>query len=123
MTPTPATLARVNARAGNEWARDLRDVFGWSRAFRERVLPTEIVDAMREAGVLAPEMDGFRSTVRISSLDGALFAHSAYPTVAANSVFFGPDTYRFARAIRAASAASGCNGRWISAVGRDPARS
>jgi len=39
--------------------------------------------------------------VRFSSLQGQLHAHSAYPTSAADSVFFGPDTYRFAALIEA----------------------
>ena len=99
VTPTPATHARVNARPGSEWARDLCDVFGWSRPFQDGTVPTPIVDAMRDAGVIAPEGDGWRSTIRLSSLDGLLFAHSAYPTAAADAVFFGPDTYRFAQAI------------------------
>ncbi len=98
-TPTPATHARVNARPGNEWARDLRGVFGWSRPFRPGVVPPPIAEAMEEAGALLPVSDGFRSSLRFSSLDGLLFAHSAYPTEAADSVFFGPDTYRFGRAI------------------------
>jgi SAM-dependent methyltransferase len=98
-TPTPATHARVNARPGAEWAGDLRGVFGWSRPFREGVLPASIVEAMHEAGMVAPEGEGWRSLVRLSTLDGLLFAHSAYPTTQADAVFFGPDTYRFARAI------------------------
>jgi methylase of polypeptide subunit release factors len=48
--------------------------------------------------------DSWQSLVRMSSLDGELFLHSAYPTSASDSVFFGPDTYRFARTIRAALA-------------------
>ncbi|MGI4794462.1 MAG: methyltransferase [Janthinobacterium lividum] len=102
ITPTPATIARVNARPGAEWARDLRDVFGWSRPFRRGTVPAEIADAAEQAGVLVPAGEGLRSTVRLSSLDGSLFMHSAYPTSAADAVFFGPDTYRFARAIRQA---------------------
>ena len=39
--------------------------------------------------------------VRASTLDGDLFLHSAFPTTAADAVFFGPDTYRFTRAVRA----------------------
>ena len=101
VTPTPATHARVNARPGAEWARDLRGVFGWSRPFLEGVAPPLILEAMRDAGVLAPAGEGFRSLVRFSTLAGLLFAHSAYPTTQADAVFFGPDTYRFARAIRA----------------------
>lgn len=99
VTPTPATIARVNARPGAEWARDLRDVFGWSRPFRPGTVPPDIEAAAQDAGVLAPAGEGQRSTVRLSSLDGTLFMHSAYPTNAADAVFFGPDTYRFARAI------------------------
>jgi methylase of polypeptide subunit release factors len=102
VTPTPATIARVNARPGAALAHDLRDVFGWSRPFRAGTLPAEIHAAAQKAGVLAPAGEGMRSTVRLSSLDGMLFVHSAYPTSAADAVFFGPDTYRFARAVRQA---------------------
>ncbi len=98
-TPTPATHARVNARPGSAWAQDLAGVLGWSRPFHEGLLPPHILALMREAGVLVPGDAGLRSAVRLSSLDGLLFVHSAYPTTAADSVFFGPDTYRFARAI------------------------
>ncbi|CAF4084292.1 unnamed protein product [Adineta steineri] len=64
---------------------------------------------MRKAQILRQvndnDKDSWQSLVRISSLDGELFLHCAYPTLADESVFFGPDTYRFARAIRAAVAA------------------
>lgn len=101
VTPTPLTIARVNARPGAEWAADLRGVFGWSRPFREGVVPPAILSAMQDAGVLADQPGGHRSLVRLSTLDGELFLHSAYPTTAADAVFFGPDTYRFANAILA----------------------
>jgi methylase of polypeptide subunit release factors len=39
--------------------------------------------------------------VRVASLGPDLFLHSAFPTVEADAVFFGPDTYRFARFIDA----------------------
>jgi len=100
-TPTPATHARVVARPGRHWARTLRDVLGWSLPFRPGTLPGPIEAALHEAGVLEPEGEGFRATLRFSTLDGLLFAHSAYPTTAPDAVFFGPDTYRFARAIQA----------------------
>ena len=99
VTPTPATHARVNARPGTAWANDLRGVFGWSRPFRDGTVPPGILDAMGAAGVVARHGEGWRSLVRLSSLDGLLFLHSAYPTEAADAVFFGPDTYRFAQAI------------------------
>lgn len=101
VTVTPATHARVNARPGNAWARSMADVFGWSRPFHEGVVPHPVEALMQEAGVLQPHRDGWRSLVRLSSLDGMLLLHSAYPTLAADSVFFGPDTYRYAAAIAA----------------------
>ena len=101
VTPTPLTIARVNARPGAECAADLRGVFGWSRPFRDGVVPPAILSAMQDAGVLADHAGGYRSLVRLSTLDGELFLHSAYPTTAADAVFFGPDTHRFANAILA----------------------
>ena len=100
-TTTPATHARVNARPENAGARDLRDVFGWSRPFRQNILPPGLFALMQEAAVAEQRDEGWRSLVRLSTLSGLLFLHSAYPTTAADSVFFGPDTYRFARAIMA----------------------
>jgi methylase of polypeptide subunit release factors len=100
-TVTPATHARVNARPENSEAKDLRDVFGWSRPFSRDVVPNDMFTSMREAGILAEENGLFRSRVRVSSLAGELFFHSAFPTSEGDAVFFGPDTYRFARAIQA----------------------
>lgn len=104
VTVSPATHARVNARAGSASARDLPGVFGWSRPFTRETLPSQIFDLMGQADVIEPHGDAWRSRVRISSLDDQLFLHSAFPTEAADAVFFGPDTYRFARAIRAMAA-------------------
>jgi methylase of polypeptide subunit release factors len=98
-TVTPATHRRVNARPGNAWAADLRGVFGWSRPFQAGVVPDALLDLMRAAGVLAESSEGWRSTVRASTLDGRLYFHSAFPTNEDDAVFFGPDTYRFVAAI------------------------
>lgn len=98
-TVTPATHARVNGRAPNAWARNARDVFGWSRPFMEAVMPPAIFEAMRHARVLDPHGPGWIARVRASTLHGQLFLHSAHPTTASNAVFFGPDTYRYADAI------------------------
>lgn len=99
VTTTPATHARVLARHRETWARSLRDVFGWSRPYLLDTVPTPVHDAALAAGAIVPHADGWRSLVRISTLDGMPFLHSAFPTVTADSVFFGPDTYRFAQAI------------------------
>jgi hypothetical protein len=99
---TPATHARVIARPGRGEARDLRDVFGWSLPFRRALLPPALLEALAAAGALADEGRGLlKSRLRAASLGGTLFLHSAYPTDGANSVFFGPDTYRFADLLRA----------------------
>ncbi|XVV08985.1 methyltransferase [Actinoplanes sp. CA-131856] len=100
-TVTPATHERVNRRPRNQRACGLRDVFGWSRPFGPGVLPERIVELMDAAGVVRRDGEEWRSTVRFSSYDGELFAHSAFPTDAGDSVFFGPDTYRMAGAVAA----------------------
>ena len=103
-TVTPETHRRVNAHAAHQDAQDLRDVFGWNRPFAESVLPREIVDLLRRAGALNHHGERLRSRLRYSTLDGLLFAHSGYPTLEEDAVFFGPDTYRFAALIRRAVA-------------------
>jgi release factor glutamine methyltransferase len=101
ISPTPETHRRVNARPANAWARDITGVFGWSRPFRTGTLPEDLFALGREAGVFARHSDGWRSDLRLSTLGDYGFFHSAYPTHQADSVFFGPDTYRFAAALTA----------------------
>jgi methylase of polypeptide subunit release factors len=97
ITPTPATHARVVARADKQQAQTLRDVFGWSLPFTEALLEPELMALLRDAEALTESADGLlRSPVRISTLGGELYAHSAYPTRESDAVFFGPDSYRFA---------------------------
>lgn len=103
VTTTPETHRRVNARdelRGERWATDERDVFGWSRPFRDGTLPDAIMECLRAAGALELIPAGFRSRVRYSSLDRELYVHSAFPTLEADAVFFGPDTYRFASLLK-----------------------
>ncbi|MCM4084732.1 redoxin family protein [Paractinoplanes hotanensis] len=97
-TVTPATHERVNHRPGNATARTLRDVFGWSRPFAPDLLPGPIVDLLPTTGAVDTSGELWRSRVRFSSYDGELFVHSAFPTDAPGSVFFGPDTYHMADA-------------------------
>ncbi|MGQ0533781.1 MAG: methyltransferase [Caulobacteraceae bacterium] len=99
ITPTPATHARVVAR--RQQARDLRDVFGWSLPFSGEVVGSEFADLMLQAGILEQRGELFASTVRVSSLGDDLLLHSAYPTTQQDSVFFGPDSYRFANFLQA----------------------
>jgi methylase of polypeptide subunit release factors len=125
-TITPLTHARVLARAPaaddqeRKPSTSLRDIFGWSKPFERAALPPQLFALLEESNALthvieAPDKAAsapLRSLVRFSTLrpaggSEALYVHSAYPTAQADSVFFGPDTYRFAalieREVRAAS--------------------
>lgn len=101
VTPTPATHARVIARPDRRVARDLADVLGWSLPFAPPTLDPEILALLEAAGAIERTGAMLRSMLRVSSLEGQLFLHSAYPTEAEDSVFFGPDSYRFADLIQA----------------------
>jgi methylase of polypeptide subunit release factors len=96
ITPTPATHARVIARPGKQVAADLRDVFGWSLPFAPGFLDETLISFLRGADMLEQRGEMLRSLVRVSNLDSWLFVHSAFPTTRSDSVFFGPDSYRFA---------------------------
>ena len=98
VTVTPETHRRIDERAaalGQAEARSLRDVFGWSRPFNSKLLPKRMMalliaaDQVEQVGAL------WRSKVRFSTAGNQLFVHSAFPTTEQDSVFFGPDTYRF----------------------------
>ena len=105
-TVTPATHRRVNRRAENVWARDLRGALGWSRPWREGVLPADIDALLREAGlceeVKHESESGWRACVRASTIGQRLYFHSAWPTTDDDAVFFGPDTYRYVAALKRA---------------------
>jgi len=96
--PTPETHRRVNARPGNEEARDLRDVFGWSRPFRRELIGERILELLHMADALEANGYLWKSRLRIATLNDRYYFHSAFPTTQADAVFFGPDTYRFIRA-------------------------
>ncbi|WP_300975160.1 methyltransferase [Sphingomonas sp. LHG3406-1] len=100
-TVTPATQERILRRRKGEQARDLRDVFGWSLPFTRDLLSADLLDLLREGGAVEESGGTLRSLVRVSSLSGRLFLHSAFPTDDEDSVFFGPDTARFARFVEA----------------------
>lgn len=103
VTPTPETHRRVNARPQNLEARTLRDVFGWNRPFRPSRIPEDILELGHRAGILVRDVghgERWRSLVRYATMSAPegdlLFVHSDFPTERNDSVFFGPDSYRFA---------------------------
>ena len=102
-TVTPSTHSLINARSDNGISRTIQDVFGWSRDFEPSVLPRQVFEAMYRADACRPIAGSllWRPRVRFSTLGGLMFAHSAFPTVDQDAVFFGPDSYRFVRAIQA----------------------
>lgn len=97
---TPATHSHVNARPEAQRAHNLRDVFGWSRPFAPSLLSPDELQQLEAAEVLVSQGERLRSNVRWSSLDDLLLVHSAWPTDSSDAVFFGPDSYRFARVIQ-----------------------
>ena len=101
VTVTPATHARVLARDPGASATTLRDMLGWSLPFTPG-LDREVEALLAAADMVEPTGDGrLLARLRVSSLHGRLFLHSRYPTEAEDSVFFGPDSYRYADCIEA----------------------
>jgi methylase of polypeptide subunit release factors len=102
-TVTPATHRRINGRPRSATLA-LERIFGWSQPFHAIELPSELLDLLEAAGELERASGALHSKVRFSTLSDQIYVHSAFPTNAPDSVFFGPDTYRFARALRHAIA-------------------
>jgi release factor glutamine methyltransferase len=101
-TVTPKSHLRVNSRPPNARANSLEAVFGWNRPFRREHFSPRITTLLEEAEELEVSKDLLRSKIRVSTLGEQFFVHSSFPTESSDAVFFGPDTYRFARALRQA---------------------
>lgn len=100
ITPTPETHRRIAARLDSREAEDLRGIFGWSFPFRPDLVPAQVLQPLIDANLVQPSSPLFEARIRVSSLYGQLFVHSAYPTDAEDAVFFGPDSYRFVDFVR-----------------------
>lgn len=107
-TVTPVTQRSLLKRRSSDVARDLRDVFGWNLPFDARLIGKNGFELLQRAEACQPtsERNRWRATIRFSTLDGLLFAHSGYPTDATDAVFFGPDSHRFVAAIKRAAPAA-----------------
>jgi methylase of polypeptide subunit release factors len=99
---TPATHCRVLDRAPPPVT--LESIFGWNRPFDRDSLDPEIFDLLEDAEALEGESGRYKSKVRFATIDDLILAHSAFPTSEQDAVFFGPDTYRFVRLLRASLA-------------------
>lgn len=102
VTPTPLTHARVLAREPHRTAKSLADIFGWNVPFARNALDADLFELLVAADALEARGDLFVSRYRVARCAGLLFLHSSFPTLAAESVFFGPDSYRFAAFLRRA---------------------
>jgi methylase of polypeptide subunit release factors len=98
-TISPVSHEIVNSRPENKIANGLSDVFGWNRPFKRESIDVALFDLMLSANIAINVGDYWKSQLRVSSIDGLLFLHSAYPTLSNEAVFLGPDTYRFANVI------------------------
>lgn len=98
---TPETHRRVLERSPGRLGVDLRDVFGWNLPFEDGALPAPVGQALERSGMIEREGGRCRSRVRVASIGDRLFLHSAFPTDEADSVFFGPDSYRYVRFLAA----------------------
>lgn len=105
-TPTPSVCRRM-AEKPMAHAPDLRDIFGWSRPFAQADLEPALWSLLQEAGAVVQDAPGWRSTVRVSCVHERLFLHSAFPAIAPDAVFLGPDSYRFADLIAAELTSAG----------------
>lgn len=99
VTPNRSTVRRWTDRGAPAWP-DLRDVFGWGFGFAPRALDPGLLEALHHAGALIARDEGLACTLRAARVEGRLFLHSAYPGAPQDSVFVGPDSYRFAACIR-----------------------
>ncbi len=115
ITVTPATHAKVVARQLSG-APSLRDIFGWNRPFEQSDLSPALFALLDAGGALERKDGRLRSKVRVASLGEDLLLHGAFPTHDADSVFFGPDTYRFARLIEERLPRLG-DGKWLVDMG------
>lgn len=116
ITVTPLTHQRVLDRPGTGRQATPRAVLGWNVPLVWPPHPEQAAEvswlsahfeALAAAGWLHRLPDGrWQSSVRLSSLPvqgrDLLLVHSGYPTQTADAVFFGPDTYRFVRALQGA---------------------
>lgn len=98
--PGNPTIRLVRNRRRIARAGELRDVLGWSLPFIPGEFDPDVEALLVEAGAVRETAEGYQASFRCSRVQGTLLLHSAYPTKEMDSVFLGPDTYRFAEFLR-----------------------
>ena len=99
---TPATHDRVLRREAKSIS--LESIFGWGRPFEPDKIENCLMELLEQADAIEVASGECKSKVRFATVGDSLFVHSAFPTIEEDSVFFGPDTYRFVRFLRTALA-------------------
>lgn len=107
VTPTNATIRRVNGRSADTRARDAIDIFGWGRPMdgAQHAEATPWLARLIETGMARQDGAQWRTPLRAATLGNSLVFHTSGPGAADDAVFFGPDSYRFVRAMRCELAA------------------
>ena len=99
---TPSTHDRVLRREATSIS--LESIFGWNRPFDPDEIESCLMDLLEQADAIEVASGKCKSKVRFATVGESLFVHSAFPTTETDSVFLGPDTYRFVRFLRTALA-------------------
>ncbi len=92
---TPESHRRVLDRGG--LGQDVRDIFGWNKPFISSALPEIVLAELQKIDAVKVVNDHYVSTIRFATLRNNIYLHSGFPTTDRDAVFFGPDTYRYAR--------------------------
>ncbi len=92
---------RINLRKDLRSGHPLRNLFGWNIPVPRREIPPSVMKWLTKARAYSEQGVKIVSHIRFSTLDQDVLVHSAYPTTSEDSVFFGPDSYRFVRFVRA----------------------
>lgn len=104
---TPETHRRVLDRNASRPGATLRDAFGWNISFPPTLLPEPLRGELLAHEIVRPSgPESLVSRVRFASVENQLLAHSSFPTLSEDAVFFGPDTYRFIRFLVLSTAGS-----------------
>lgn len=107
VTPTNATLRRVNGRQPDAKACNATDIFGWGRPMdgAHGAEATPWLARVIETGMARQEQGAWHTPLRAATLGSHLLFHTSGPGSSADAVFFGPDSYRFVHALRCELAA------------------
>ena len=107
ITPSNATIRRVNGRQPDARARDAADIFGWGRPMdgAQAAEATPWLARVIETGMARREQGHWHTPLRAATLGPNLLFHTSGPGASADAVFFGPDSYRFVHALRCELAA------------------